>query len=89
MIKLKLTSLSTPKGSAPVQVLLDDLDNLTDKMLVSEDNVETIDYHGSGYGTQANYRLTYEKTTKILDILLMNFFGLKERLTKKQIKLKN
>ena len=90
MRKLKLTPLPTPKWPAPVQVPLDD-ENLPDeiKMLVSEGNVEPIVYYGSGYGTQANYKVTYKKTTKTLDILLMNSFGLKERLTKMQFKLKN
>ena len=90
MRKLKLTILPTPKWPAPVQVPLDD-DNLPDeiKMLVSEGNVESIVYYGSGYGMQANYKVTSKKTTTILDILLMNSFGLKERLTKMQFKLKN
>ena len=90
MRKLKLTPLPTPKWPAPVQVPLDD-DNLPDeiKMLVSEGNVESLVYYGSGYGFQANYKVTYKKTTKTLDILLMNSFRLRERLTKKQFKLKN
>ena len=52
MRRLKLTPLPTPKWPAPVQVplpLYDD--NLPDeiKMLVSEGNVESIVYYGSGY----------------------------------------
>ena len=90
MRKLKLTSLPRPKWPILVQVPLDD-GNLPDeiKKLVSEGNVESIVYYGSGYGMQAKYKVIYKKTTKTLDILLMNSFGLKERLTKKQFKLKN
>ena len=53
MEKLKLTLLLTPKWPAPVQVPLDD-DDLPDEitMLVSKGNVESIVYHGSGYGMQ-------------------------------------
>ena len=59
MRKPNLTPLPTPKWPAPVQVALDD-DNLPDefKILVSEGNVESIFYYGSGYGMQANYKVT-------------------------------
>ena len=86
--KLKLTPLPTPKWPAPVQVPLDD-DNLPDeiKMLVGEGNVESIVYYGSCYGMQANYKVTYKKDDKD-STLFVNSFGLKERLTKMQFKLK-
>ena len=63
--KLKLTPLPTPKWPAPVQVPLDD-DNLPDeiKRLVSEGNVESIVYYGSGYRMQANYKVTYKRDDK-------------------------
>ena len=81
---MKLTPLPTPKWPAPVQVALNDR-SLADgfKKLVSEGNVESIVYSGSCYGMNADYKMT-----KTLDILLMNLFGLKERLTKKPYKLK-
>ena len=90
MRKLELIPLPTPKRPAPVQVPLDN-DNLPDeiKMLVSEGNVESIVYYGSGCGIQAIYKVTYKKTTKTLDILLMSSFELEERLTKKLFKQKN
>ena len=84
--KLKLTLLPTPNGPSPVQVALDD-ENLPDenKIFVSEGNVESVVYYGSGYCMQANFKAAYKKkTTKTLDILLMNSFGLKERQSKKQ-----
>ena len=37
---------------------------------------------------QANYKVTYKKDDKESRYILMNSFGLKERLTKKQLKLK-
>ena len=62
MRKLKLTSFPAPKWLAPFQVAPDD-NSLPDevKMLVNEGNVETIVYYGSGYGMQANYKVTYKK----------------------------
>ena len=90
MRKLKLTPLLTPKWPAPVQVPLDD-DNLPDeiKMLVSEGNVESIVYYGSWHGMQANYKVTYKKDDRDSRYTTYEFFGLKERLTKKQFKLEN
>ena len=82
--KLKLTPVPTRKWSAAVQVPLDD-DNLPVeiKMLVSEGNVESIVYYGSDYGIQGNYKLTYKKDDKDSRYTTYEFFGLKERLTKK------
>ena len=65
MRKLKLTTLPTPKWPATVQVPLDD-HNLPgeNKMMVSESNVESIVYYGSGYGMQANRKVAYKKDDK-------------------------
>ena len=86
MRKLKLTALPTPKWPAPVQVPLDD-DNLPDeiKMLVSEGNVESIVYYGSGYGMQANNRVTYKKDNKDSRYTTYEFFWIGSETNKKAI----
>ena len=86
MRKLKLTPLPTPKWPAPVQVPLDD-DNLPDeiKMLVSEGNVESIVYHGSGYGMQANNQVTYKKDDKDSRYTTYEFFWIERETNKNAI----
>ena len=89
MRKLKLSPLPTPKWPAPVRVPLDD-DNLPDeiKKLVSEGNVESIVYYGSGYGLQANYKVTYKKDDKDSRYTTYEFFWIERETNKKQFKLK-
>ena len=87
MRKLKLTLLPTPKWPAPVQVHLDD-DNLPDeiKILVSEGNVESLVYYEIFTACRPTITWLGKKTTKPLDIPLMNSFGLKERLSERETK---
>ena len=86
MRKLKLTSLPTPKWPAPVQVALDK-DNIQNenKMLVSEVNVESVVYYGSGYGMQANYTVTYKEDDKDSRYTTYGFFWIERETNKKAI----
>ena len=83
MRKLKLSSLPTPNWPAAVQVPQDDA-NLPDenKMMVSEGNVESIVYYGSGYGMQANYKLTYKKDDRDYRYTTYDFFWIESETNK-------
>ena len=85
MRKLTLTPLPTPKWAAPVQVAVDD-DSLPDeiKLFINEGNVESIVYYGSGYGMQANYKVTYKKD-KDSRYTTYEFFGIERETNKKAI----
>ena len=89
MRKLKQTPLPKAKWPAPNQVPLQD-ENLPDeiKLLVSEGNVESVVYNGSGYRMQANYKLTYKKEEKDSGYTSYELLVLKERLTNKAVKTK-
>ena len=83
MRNLKLSPLPTPNWPAPVQVPQDDA-NLPDeiKMMVSEGNVESIVYYGSGYGMQANYKLTYKKDDNDYRYTTYEFFWIESETNK-------
>ena len=86
MRKLNLTPSPTPTWPAAVQVPLDD-ENFPDeiKMLVSEGNVESIVYLGSGYGMQANYKVTYKKDDKDSRYTTYEFFWIERETNNKAI----
>ena len=67
-----------------------DKDNLPDeiKMLVSEGNVESIVYYGSGYGMQAKCKVTYKKDDKDSRYTTYEFFWIERETNKKKFKLK-
>ena len=57
-------------------------------MCVSEGNEESIVYYGSGYGMQANYKVTYKKDDKDSTNTTYEFFWIERETNKKQSKLK-
>ena len=60
----------------PVPVPLDD-ESLPDeiKEVVREGKVKSVVYYGNDYGFQANYKVTYKKEDKTVNLSIMKFYG--------------